>query len=150
MDAAAGSAFREAAVKDDPVIRLFLEIAQVIEERLEAALEGVDLSLAKYSALKHLALAEEPLSLSELATRLVCVRSNISQLADRLEADGLVRRVEDAKDRRCVRATLTDVGRERQAAAARHLEVIRGEIVAILSEVDREALERALEKLRQL
>lgn len=137
-------------MKDDPVIRLFLQTSQVIEERLEAALAGVDLSLAKYSALKHLALADEPLSLSEMATRLVCVRSNISQLTDRLEADGLVRRVEDAKDRRCVRATLTDVGRERQAAAARHLEAIRGEIVAILSEVDREALERALDKLRRL
>ena len=50
-----------------------------------------DLSVAKYSALKHLALADEPLSLSEMAARLVCVRSNISQLVDRLEADGLVR-----------------------------------------------------------
>ena len=49
-----------------------------------------------------------------------------------------------------MRATLTDVGRERQAAAARHLEAVRGEIVAILSEVDRSALERALAKLRQL
>jgi DNA-binding MarR family transcriptional regulator len=136
-------------MKDDPVIRLFLQTAQAIEERLETALVGVDLSLAKYSAIKHLALAEEPLSLSELANRLVCVRSNISQLADRLEADGLVRRVEDAKDRRCVRAALTDVGRERYDAAARHLQSARDEVVTILSEVDRGALERALARLRR-
>jgi DNA-binding MarR family transcriptional regulator len=134
---------------DDPVIRLFLQTAQAIEERLETALVGVDLSLAKYSAIKHLALADEPLSLSELANRLVCVRSNISQLADRLEADGLVRRVEDAKDRRCVRATLTDVGRKRYDAASRHLQSERDEIVTILSEVDRGALERALARLRR-
>ena len=70
-------------MKDDPVIRLFLQIAQVIEERLEGTLAGADLSLAKYSAIKQLALADEPLSLSEMATRLVCVRSNISQLVDR-------------------------------------------------------------------
>jgi DNA-binding MarR family transcriptional regulator len=137
-------------VKDDPVIRLFLQIAQVVEERLETALTGVDLSLAKYSALKHLAQAEEPLSLSELANRLVCVRSNISQLADRLETDGLVRRVEDPKDRRCVRAALTDVGRERQAAAGLHMQAVRDEIVAILSEVDRGALESVLGRLRQV
>ena len=146
-------------MKDDPVIRLFLQTAQVIEERLESALVEVDLSVAKYSALKQLAAVDEPLSLSEMATRLVCVRSNISQLVDRLEADGFVRRVEDPKDRRCVRAALTDLGRERQAAGlpvtvgvvgagAQRLESVRNEIVAVLSEVDRGALERALERLR--
>jgi DNA-binding MarR family transcriptional regulator len=135
-------------VKDDPVIRLFLQTAQAIEERLGASLEVVELSVAKYSALKQLAVADEPLSLSELATRLVCVRSNISQLVDRLAADGLVRRVEDPKDRRCVRAALTDLGRERQAAGAQRLETVREGIIEALSEVDRGALERALEKLR--
>ena len=135
-------------MKDDPLIRLFLQTAQVIEERLEAALVEVDLSVAKYSALKQLAAAEEPLSLSDMAARLVCVRSNVSQLVDRLEADGLVRRVEDPKDRRCVRAALTDLGRERQAAGAERMETVRGGIVEILSEVDRGVLERALEKLR--
>ncbi len=135
-------------MKDDPVIRLFLQTAQVIEERLEAALSGADLSVAKYSALKQLAAADEPLSLSDMATRLVCVRSNVSQLVDRLEADGLVRRVEDPKDRRCVRAALTNLGRERQAAGAQRLQSVRDEIVEVLSEVDRGALERALERLR--
>jgi DNA-binding MarR family transcriptional regulator len=135
-------------MKDDPVIRLFLQTAQVIEERLEAALAEVDLSVAKYSALKQLAAEGEPLSLSDMAARLVCVRSNVSQLVDRLEADGLVRRVEDPKDRRCVRAALTGLGRERQAAGSRRLESVRDEIVEVLSEVDRGALERALERLR--
>ncbi len=135
-------------MKDDPVIRLFLQTAQAIEERLGASLEVVELSVAKYSALKQLAVADEPLSLSELATRLVCVRSNISQLVDRLAADGLVRRVEDPRDRRCVRAALTDLGRERQAAGSQRLETVREGIIEALSEVDRGALERALEKLR--
>jgi DNA-binding MarR family transcriptional regulator len=135
-------------MKDDPVIRLFLQTAQAIEERLEAALAGADLSVAKYSALKQLAAADEPLSLSDMAARLVCVRSNVSQLVDRLEADGLVRRVEDPRDRRCVRAALTDLGRERQSAGAQRLESVRDEIVEVLSEVDRGALERALERLR--
>src|SRR3954452_19562152 len=81
-----------AAMKDDPVIRLFLQTAQAIEERLEAALAGVALSVAKYSALKQLAAEGEPLSLSDMAARLVCVRSNVSQLVDRLEAEGPVRR----------------------------------------------------------
>ena len=53
-------------------------------------------------------------TLSELASRMICVRSNITQLMGRLEADGLVQREEDPHDRRCVRATLTPLGRERQ------------------------------------
>jgi DNA-binding MarR family transcriptional regulator len=136
-------------VNDDPTIGLFLRTAQAIEERLETALENVELSVPKYSALKQLALAPEPLSLSEMATRLVCVRSNISQLVDRLEADGLVRRVEDPRDRRCVRAALTELGRERQTAGAQRLEAVREGILEILAEVDSAALERALAKLRQ-
>ncbi len=47
-----------------------------------------------------------------------------------------------------MRADLTDLGRERQAASAERMETVRGGIVAILSEVDRDVLERALEKLR--
>jgi DNA-binding MarR family transcriptional regulator len=44
---------------------------------------------------------------------MACVKSNITQLVDRLEADGLVARVADSADRRCVRAAITDAGRER-------------------------------------
>src|SRR3954454_8382507 len=131
-------------MKDDPVIRLFLQTAQAIEERLEAALVEGDLSVAKYSALKQLAAADEPLSLSDMAARLVCVRSNVSQLVDRLEADGLVRRVEDPKDRRCVRAALTALGRERQAAGAARVKGVREEVAELLAGIDCEILERAL------
>jgi DNA-binding MarR family transcriptional regulator len=56
--------------------------------------------------------------------------------------------VEDPKDRRCVRAALTDLGRDRQAAGSRGMQSVRDEIVEILSEVDRGALERALARLR--
>jgi DNA-binding MarR family transcriptional regulator len=48
----------------------------------------VELSPPKYSALNQLVLAGRPLMLGELAARLTCVRSNITQLVDRLEADG--------------------------------------------------------------
>jgi DNA-binding MarR family transcriptional regulator len=127
---------------------LLLRTADAIEKRIDASLEGVELSLPKFSALKHLALAGEPLALSELASRMVCVRSNISQLVDRLEADGLVRRVEDPKDRRCIRAALTPLGKERQAAGAQRMDAVRSEVVEVLSGIDCAALERALARLR--
>jgi DNA-binding MarR family transcriptional regulator len=133
------------AVKtDERVMALLLRIANRIERRLEEVLEPVDLSLAKYSALTKLAHAAEPLSLGELAAQLVSVRSNISQLVDRLEADGLVRRVEDPRDRRCVRAELTPLGRERQAAGAAVAQEVREEVANLFAGVDYEVLQRAL------
>src|SRR5205823_5406071 len=66
----------------------------------DAALAEVDLSSARWSALQQLAEAGGALSLSQLAGRLACVRSNVTQLVDRLDAEQLVRRVHDRKDRR--------------------------------------------------
>ena len=70
-----------------------LHAAQAVGDQLESALNEHGLSMAKQSALSKLAEAGEPLTLSELAARLSCVRSNITQLVDRLEADGKVHHV---------------------------------------------------------
>src|SRR5215468_3269678 len=72
-----------------------LQAGQAVERKLEEALEEVGLSGAKFGVLTHLVHAGDPLSLSECAARMTCVRSNITQLMDRLEAEGLVRRVDD-------------------------------------------------------
>jgi DNA-binding MarR family transcriptional regulator len=93
--------------------------AQAIEDRWQEALAGVGLSVAKQGALTVLVEAGEPLSLSDLAARLTCVRSNITQLVDRLDAEGLVRRVENPLDRRRKKAAITPLGIERQTAGAR-------------------------------
>jgi DNA-binding MarR family transcriptional regulator len=135
----------DGAVKtDERVMALILRISNRIERRLDEVLEPVELSMVKYSALAKLAQAGEPLSLGELAARLVSVRSNISQLVDRLEADGLVRRVEDPRDRRCVRAELTPLGRERQTAGAAVVQEVRKEVAELLAGIDCGVLERAL------
>ena len=130
------------------VMSVLLRLGQVLEKRLEDSLLKVDLSLPKYSAIKHLALAGEPLALSELASRMVCVRSNITQLMGRLETDGLVRRVEDPHDRRCVRATLTPRGRERYTVGAERVRQVQDGIAETLCKLDYEALAGALAALK--
>lgn len=122
-----------------------LHAAQNVGDRLEGALNELGLSMAKQSALTQLAEAGEPLTLSELASRLSCVRSNITQLVDRLEGDGLVRRVDDPQDRRSVRAELTQVGMEKQRAGARAMASVQDELSKLLSGTDMSALEIALE-----
>jgi DNA-binding MarR family transcriptional regulator len=121
-----------------------LRAAETLESQLEQALGEIGLSLAKFGALTHLVEAGDPLSLSECATKMTCVRSNITQLMDRLEAEGLVRRVEDPADRRGVRAAVTPLGVERQAAGARNLARVQSEFSKRLSGIDRGALERVL------
>jgi DNA-binding MarR family transcriptional regulator len=115
-----------------------LDTLGAVASRLEAALEPAGLSLAKFGVLARLVAAGEPLPLSTLAERSACVRSNITQLVDRLESDKLVVRVPDPRDRRLVRAALTSEGRARHDAAARAL----AEAESALPPDLREALQR--------
>ncbi len=99
-----------------PLWATLLRAAQLVESRLETALAATGLSLAKVGVLKQLVQAGEPLPLSRIAERLCCVKSNMTQLVDRLEADGLVKRIDDPDDRRTVLAAITDEGRRRYEA----------------------------------
>ena len=132
----------------DPLVFAVLDAAGAIQGRLDAALEAVGLSLAKYLALRQLAAAGEPLTLGELAARRQCVRSNVTQLVDRLESDGLVRRIDDPVDRRAIRAVLTPLGIEREAAGAEALAQAQAAAVERVPVDEREPLRRLLALLR--
>lgn len=121
-----------------------LHAAHALEERWERALAEVGLSGPKFGVLTHIVEAGEPLSLSECAAKMTCVRSNMTQLVDRLEADGLVTRVEDPADRRAVRAAITALGRQRQAAGAQQVAKVREAFSKSLSGIDQAALKRVL------
>jgi DNA-binding MarR family transcriptional regulator len=88
-----------------------LHAAGSAEAYLESKLGAIDLSVAKLAALSALLDAGESLPLGRLAERLSCVKSNITQLVDRLEADGLVARKPDPRDRRSRLAVVTAAGR---------------------------------------
>lgn len=130
------------------VMRSLLHAAHLLEARMETALGAAGLSMAKYGVLELLVAAGEPLPLSELAARASCVRSNMTQLVDRLEAEGLVQRVDDPADRRVKRAQLTAEGRERYAAGARQMEKVQAEFTAEIPEPERHALARVLAAMR--
>jgi DNA-binding MarR family transcriptional regulator len=131
---------------DRELMFALVNAGRTVEQRLERALAGVGLSLAKFGALTHLKEAGEPLSLGECAARMTCVRSNITQLMDRLQSDGLVRRVEDAADRRTVRAELTPLGERRQAAGAEEIAKVQRDIASKLR--GRGALRQVLAGIR--
>jgi DNA-binding MarR family transcriptional regulator len=127
-----------------------LEVAQVLYSRIEGALLSVGLSVAKYQAIGELVRAGGPLALSALAESQQCVRSNITQLVDRLEADGLAKRVDDPTDRRAVLAVITPLGAERFAAGTEAVVKVKHELMSGVSDADRANFLRVLTALRNV
>lgn len=131
----------------DQSIFTLLQAAHALEAKVEDALERAGLSGPKYSVLSALVAAGNPLPLSELASQLSCVRSNMTQLVDRLEADGLVRRVHCPEDRRLVKAEITEEGRTRQGNGATEIARLHRDFAERVGADDRAALERLLTAL---
>jgi DNA-binding MarR family transcriptional regulator len=125
-----------------------LGAAHSLQQKLEVALESVGLSTPKYLTLQRLVEAGEPVSLSALAECRKCVRSNITQLVDRLEFDGLVKRVDNPSDRRAVLATATQLGRDQFAAATVAINRVQEELASRIAEEDRAPFLRVLQAMR--
>ncbi len=133
---------------DKPVDLMgLLHTAYAAQAEVEAKLAEIDLSLPKLLALKALADAGDALPLGQLAERLSCVKSNITQLVDRLEADGLVARKADPGDRRTKLAVLTPAGREACVAGSRRQDETERELLTTLSRDESRQLALLLEKI---
>jgi DNA-binding MarR family transcriptional regulator len=124
-------------------------VVHEMEAQLESALGQAGLSLAKFGVISRLVEAGESLSLGCLAERCSCVRSNMTQLIDRLEADRLVERVSDPTDRRTIRAVLTPEGRARYEEGVRLLEEMEQGLFTRLSSPDRATLARLIQALKK-
>ena len=135
------------AVASRPGLFAVLHASGVLEGRVEARLAEVDLSLAKLAALHQLSQAGESLPLGQLADRLRCVKSNVTQLVDRLEADGLVSRTADPNDRRSRLAVLTDAGRRAYARGSEIQSQSESELFQSLTAEESATLHRLLAKL---
>src|SRR5579859_7658080 len=108
------------------------------------------LTLIQSWALVHL---EQPQgrSLTELASLLICDKSNVTAIADKLEEEGwAVRKRGKAGDRRYTRVILTEEGHQlRRAVVAAREQMIR-ERLHVLSHHDLQQIHTSLEKLRHL
>jgi DNA-binding MarR family transcriptional regulator len=124
-----------------------LHASSVLESRVEAKLSDVGLSLAKLAALNRLTEAGESLPLGQLAEKLSCVKSNVTQLVDRLEADGLVSRTGDPNDRRSRLAVLTEAGRIAYAKGREIQIQAERELFGVLTRDEADTLHELLGKL---
>jgi MarR family transcriptional regulator for hemolysin len=132
----------------DPIFFMLLDAGRTQFARLEEALKDVGLSAAKYKVLSQIARSADPVPLRLLAEEQQCVASNVTTLVDRLEADGLVRRVDDPADRRSKRAELTPLGREKAEAGAKVVAEVESAFAESLGPTERLALAKVLGSLR--
>jgi DNA-binding MarR family transcriptional regulator len=124
-----------------------LRAAGAAESHVESKLSAVGLSLPKLAALHRLVEAGDSLPLGHLAERLACVKSNVTQLVDRLEADGLVSRAMDPSDRRSTLAVITAAGRLAYQRGARIQLDAEAELFGVLSDEEAAELARLIRKL---
>jgi DNA-binding MarR family transcriptional regulator len=140
-------------VNDTPSVRLglfsLLHAAEAAQAHVESRLAVLGLSLPKLAALHQLAAAGDSLPLGQLAERLSCVKSNITQLIDRLEADGFVTRELDPTDRRSRLAVMTSAGRKAYEQGMRIQQQSEQEIFATLTDEEGRQLAALISKVQQ-
>ena len=128
-------ASREWSAGEERSLRLWIALARcyaTFAKAIAVKVQEYDLTTPQFGvleALYHLG----PLSLGDLADKLLVTGGNVTYVMDRLEEQGLVYRERSPEDRRVIQAKLTDAGRARilevfpghaeyVAAVARHLD----------------------------
>lgn len=126
-----------------------LHAAEVAYSHVESKLSTLGLSFPKLAALRALSEAGESLPLGQLAERLSCVKSNITQLVDRLESDGFVARAHDPNDRRSRLAVMTPAGRKACDEGTRVQNETERELFGALSADEARQLGSLIQKVTQ-
>jgi DNA-binding MarR family transcriptional regulator len=86
---------------------------QVLMARLNDLLRPLGLTFPRYEALMLLSFTRAgALPLGKIGERLQVHRTSVTNIVDKLEADGLVRRIPHEADRRATLAEITEAGRE--------------------------------------
>lgn len=84
---------------------------QIVLTRVDGALRDLGLNFARYEVLVLLAFSRRhSLPLGKMGERLMIHPTSVTNLVDRLEGAGLVRRVQHPADRRATLAELTEAG----------------------------------------
>jgi DNA-binding MarR family transcriptional regulator len=130
-------------------LRDVLHAASSLESRVDSRLATIGLSLPKLAALRALVAAGNALPLGQLAERLACVKSNVTQLVDRLEADGFVSRESDPTDRRSCLAAVTEAGRHAYEEGVRIQRDTEADLFGVLTAEESAQLSQLLGKLHR-
>jgi DNA-binding MarR family transcriptional regulator len=126
-----------------------MRVQQILQASVDEALRPHNLTFARYEALVLLSFSQRgSLPMRMMGERLQLHPTSITNIVDRLEADGLVRRLRHPSDRRTTLVEITDAGRERlEPATAAVMDADFG--LVGLTEPDADRLSEVLTKVRQ-
>jgi len=126
---------------------LIHDIYVLLDDGDRRVLEAMRLSPLEFAVLQRLDTTQGQ-RLTDIGTELLCVKSTITRLVDRLEADGLVLRTPDPDDRRAQRLLLTSRGSEvSNKATLLHNAAVERRL-SVLDPAEQQQLSTLLEKLR--
>ena len=95
-----------------------MRVQQVMQSAVDTALKPHGLTFARYEALVLLTFSKKgSLPMRVMGERLQLHPTSVTNIVDRLEADGLVKRLPHPTDRRTTLAEITDTGRQRREEA---------------------------------
>jgi len=95
-----------------------MRVQQIIQSAVDGALKPHGLTFARYEALVLLTFARSAsLPMRVMGERLQLHPTSVTNIVDRLERDGLVKRVPHPTDRRTTLVEITEEGRRRREAA---------------------------------
>ena len=140
---------RDWSVEEEQALRLWISLARcyvTFSRAVACKVAEYDLTAPQFGVLEalfHLG----PLSLGELAEKLLVTGGNVTYVMDRLEAQGLVARERSGDDRRVVRAHLTSKGRDTiEGVFPGHIGFVKALVDSLESE-ERDVLRTLLKKL---
>lgn len=102
-----------------------MRVQQIIQSAVDTALKPHGLTFARYEALVLLSFARRSsLPMRVMGERLQLHPTSVTNIVDRLERDGLVKRVPHPTDRRTTLVEITEEGRARHAEATKAVTAI--------------------------
>jgi MarR family 2-MHQ and catechol resistance regulon transcriptional repressor len=129
----------------DAYVKL-LRAGRSVLARVEPRLAAAGLTPTQFGVMEAI-LHKGPLGQRELSRKVLTSAGNMTDLVDKLEARGLVRRARQKSDRRAVNVELTPVGRDLiEPLFTRHAE----DIAAAMGELNGDELRQLSDLLRRL
>lgn len=124
--------------------------ADILEEVHSSFFNHFDISHTKFNVLVILYKnAEKGMMLSDIGEQMLVTKANITGLVDRLEKQGLVKRIRDDIDRRKIMAVITEKGKQFTEEVIEEYKKWSKNIMTILDDNEKKHLIHILNKLEK-
>jgi DNA-binding MarR family transcriptional regulator len=137
---------------DDPSLHAWFILHQVMDSLTkyeEMAYAKAGLSYQQFAVLTAIKFIKDPVKQTDVANWLDRNTNTVSAIINRMEKDGLLKRVRDLKDHRAVRLVLTLKGERRFKKAMKPARELPEQVLSCFSGEELDCFRSLLEKLRE-